>query len=85
MRKLILLLCDVVGLQRRRSNLDGVGEDLLALFNLPDFVCDRFLFVLDLRDGMTRLRRIEDDTGTELRVRGGLECRCESDGECGNN
>ena len=74
MREVVLLLCDVIGLQRRRSNLYGVGEDLLALLDLPDFVGNGSLFVLDLRDGVTRLRRIKDDAGTELRVRGGLQC-----------
>ena len=57
----------------------------MALLNLLGFVGDGFLFVLDLRDGMTRLRRIEDDAGTELRVRGGLQCRGKSDGECGKD
>jgi len=66
----VLLLCDVVGLQGRRCNLDGIGEDLLALLNLATFVGDGRLFVLDLRDGVTCLRRIEDDAGTEL-------CICE--------
>jgi len=35
----------------------------LALLNLPGFVGGWF-FVFDLRNGMTRLRRIEDDAGT---------------------
>ena len=73
--RFVLLLCDVVGLQRRRGDLDGVGEDLLALLDLLDFVGDGSLFVLDLRDGVARLRRIEDDAGTELRVRERLQCR----------
>src|SRR4029077_11607299 len=58
------------GLQRCRGDLHGVGEDLLTLLDLPDFVGDGSLFVLDLRDGVPRLRRIEDDSGTEL-------CICE--------
>jgi len=66
----VLLLCDVVGLQRCRGDLHGVGEDLLALLELPDFVGDGSLFVLDLRDGVPSLCRIEDDAGTEL-------CICE--------
>jgi hypothetical protein len=66
-------------LQRRRSNLDGVGEDLLALLNLLSFVGDGLFFVFDLRNGVTRLRRIEDDAGTELGVRGGLQCHGKSD------
>ena len=70
MGEFVLLLCDVVGLQRCRGDLHGVGEDLLALLDLPDFVGDGSLFVLDLRDGVTRLCRIEDDSGTEL-------CICE--------
>ena len=85
MREFVLLLCDVVGLQRCRGDFDGVGEDLLALLNLPGFVGDGLFFVFDLRNGMTRLRRIEDDAGTELRLRCGLECRHESDGECGED
>jgi hypothetical protein len=84
-REVVLLLGDVVGLQRRRGNLDGVGEDLLALLDLLELVGDGLFFVFDLRDGVTRLRRIEDDAGTELRVRGGLQCRGKSDGECGND
>ena len=68
-REVVLLLCDVVGLQRRRGDLDGVGEDLLALLDLLDFVGDGLFFVFDLRDGMARLRGIEHDAGTELRVR----------------
>ena len=70
MGEFVLLLCDVVGLQRCRGDLHGVGEDLLALLDLPDFVGDGSLFVLDLRDGVPRLCRIEDDAGTEL-------CICE--------
>ena len=34
--------------------------------------------MLDLRNGVGRLRRIVDDTGTELRVRSGLQCRSEA-------
>ena len=71
MREFVLLLCHVVGLQRCRGDFDGVGEDLLALLNLPGFVGDGLFFVFDLRNGMTRLRRIEDDAGTELRLRCG--------------
>jgi hypothetical protein len=53
MREFVLLLCDVVCLQRCRGDFDGVGEDLLALLNLPGFVGDGLFFVFDLRDGMT--------------------------------
>jgi hypothetical protein len=63
------------------GNLDCVREDLLALLDLSDFVSEGSLFVLDLRDGVTRLRRIEDDAGTELRVRDGLPCHGEANGE----
>jgi hypothetical protein len=42
-------------------------------------------FVFDLRNGVDRLRRIVDDTGTELRVRSGLQYRSEADSECGND
>ena len=69
MRELVLLFCDVVGLQRCRGDLHGIRENLLALLNLPGFVGDGLFFVFDLRNGMTRLRRIEDDAGTELRLR----------------
>jgi hypothetical protein len=85
MRELVVLLCDVVGLQRRRCDLHGVSEDLLTLLDLVNFVGDRCLFVLDLRNGVTSLCRIEDDARTELRVRGGLQCRSEADSECGND
>ncbi len=71
MREVVLLLYDVVGLERRRGDLDGVGEDLLALLDLLDLVGDGSLFVLDLRDGVGRLCGIVDDAGTELRVRDG--------------
>src|SRR5260370_23055840 len=85
MRELVLLLGDVVGLQRRRCNLHRVSEDLLTLLDLVNFVGDGCLFVLDLRDCVTRLCRIEDDARTELRVRGGLQCRSEADSECSND
>jgi hypothetical protein len=43
------------------------------------------LFLLfDLRDGVDRLRRIEDDA-PELRKRRGRERRCKSDGKCSND
>ena len=38
MRQFVLLFGDVVGLQCRGRNLDGVGEDLLALLDLLGFV-----------------------------------------------
>jgi hypothetical protein len=82
-REFVLLLCDVVGLQRRRGDLHGVGEDLLALLNLPGFVGDGLFFVFDLRNGMTRLRRIEDDAGTELCIRERLQRRRKPNGEHG--
>jgi hypothetical protein len=69
--EVVLLLGDVVGLQRRRGDLDGVGEDLLALLDLLGLVGDGLFFVFDLRNGVDRLRRIVDDAGTELRVRAG--------------
>ena len=69
MHEFVLLLGDVVGLQCCRCNLDGVGEDLLALLDLLELVGDGLFFVFDLRNGVGRLRRIEDDAGTELCVR----------------
>ena len=85
MREFVLLLGDVVGLQCCRSNLDGVGEDLLALLDLLGFVGDGSFFILDLRDGVTGLRRIEDNAGTKLGVRYGLQCRAKSEGEYGKD
>ena len=41
------------------------------------------LFVLDLRDGVTRLRRIEDDARTELCIRERLQRRRKPNGEHG--
>jgi len=81
--EVVLLLCDVVGLQRCRGDFDGVGEDLLTLLDLVDFVGDGRLFVLDLRDGVTRLCGIEDDAGTELRISERLQCRRKPNGEHG--
>jgi hypothetical protein len=40
--------------------------------------------LFDLRDGVDRLSRIEDDA-PELRERGGLQRCGKSDGECGND
>jgi hypothetical protein len=58
---------------------------LLALLDLLELVGNGSLFVFDLRNGVGRLRGIEDDAGTELRVRSGVSCRSESDGECGDD
>ena len=85
MHEVVLLLGDVVGLQRSGGNIDGVGKDLLALLDLLELVGDGLFFVFDLRNGVDRLRRIVDDTGTELCVRSGLQCRSEADRECGND
>ena len=41
------------------------------------------LFVFDLRDGVTRLCRIEDDAGTELCIRERLQRRRKPNGEHG--
>jgi hypothetical protein len=83
--ELVLLFGDVVRLQSRRRDLDGVGEDLLALLDLLELVGDGLFFVFDLRDGVDRLRRIVDDTGAELRLRRRFECCGKSDGQCGND
>src|ERR1019366_3045869 len=85
MHELVLLLGRVVGLQRCRRNLDGVGKDLLSLLDLLELVGDGSLFVFDLRNGVGRLRRIVDDAGTELRERCGFERCGKSEGECGND
>jgi hypothetical protein len=80
MREFVLLLGHVVGLKRGCSDLDRVREDLLTLLDLLGLVDDGFLFVLDLSDGVTRLRGIEDDTGTELRLSEGLKGYSKSEG-----
>ena len=85
MHEVVLLLGDVVGLQRRCGDLDRVGEDLLSLLDLLNLVGDGSFFVFDLSNGMGRLRRVVDDAGAELRVRNGLQCRSEADRECGND
>jgi hypothetical protein len=72
-REFVLLLGDVVGLQCGGRNLDGVGENLLALLDLLGLVGDGSFFVFDLGNGVPGLRRIEDDTRTELGVCGGLK------------
>ena len=68
--KVVLLLHGVVGLQGRRSDLDGVGKDLCSVLDLLGFIGKRLFFVLDLHDGVAGLRGVEDDAGAELRVRG---------------
>jgi hypothetical protein len=57
---------------------------LLALLDLLELVGDGLFFVFDLRNGVDRLRRIVDDTGTKLRLRSGLQCHGEADSEYGN-
>jgi hypothetical protein len=85
MHELVLLFGEVVRLESRRRDLDGVGEDLSALLDLLELVGDGLFFVFDLGDGVDRLRRIVDDTGAELRLRRRLQCWGKSDGQCGND
>ena len=69
--ELVLLLDLVVGLERRVGDLDGVGENLLSVLDLLNLVADGPFLVLDLGDGVGRLRGIEHNPRPELRVRDG--------------
>ena len=71
MVEVVLLLQLVVGLECCAGDLDGVGENLLAVLDLLHLVADGPLFVLDLGDGVGRLSGIQYNPRPELRVRDG--------------
>jgi hypothetical protein len=58
---------------------------LLALLDLLELVGDGSFFVFDLHNGVGRLRRIVDDTGTELGVCRWLYCQRKYESEGGES
>jgi hypothetical protein len=60
-REFVLLLGDVVGLQGRRRDFDGVGKYLSSVLDLFCLIFNRFAFIENLRVGVGGLGRVVDE------------------------